>query len=358
MVGAYTIEKKWTLTFPLPHSYLTPAYLSDLFPFVKHDSEALFINGAALPNPELIRAISELNHDDFIHCEKVPIAFKAFKNQISDLGGLNDLLDKRRGHEVQVSTLKFPEDILNYAHHEFLKDVDYLSKENNLSSLDASTRIRGKNLIVTGNVIANDAIINTMDGPVVLEDGAEIMEGAVLKGPVYIGKGSKVHVGAKVYAGTMLGPHCRIGGEIKRTTIFGYSNKAHDGFLGDSILAKWCNLGADTNNSNLKNTYGNVSLWDYDKEAYRVTNRQFLGMILGDHTMAGINTSFMTGSTTGIFCSIYDGRPDRNIKSYSWGKTQRYQVDKALHVAKTVMARRNIEMSTEYEKVVRYLEGQ
>ena len=181
------------------------------------------------------------------------------------------------------------------------------------------------------------------------------MENAVIKGPVYIGRGTKIHVSAKVYADTMLGEQCRIGGEIKRTTIFGYSNKAHDGYLGDSVLAKWCNLGADTNNSNLKNTYGLVSLWDASANAYRTTDRNFLGMILADHTMAAINTSFNTGTVTGIFSNILNRTPDRFVPSFSWGHEAKYNVDKAISVAKTVLDRRSLQMSVAYESAIRYL---
>ncbi len=357
MVGMRTIKEKWLDVFDQGHTILTPDYLQGMYPKsdLEADSLCLYINGACLPDDQLIAKIRALNTGEGLNNGDQLLAVKAPMKQGVGLDDVFKLFDESQLQETTATLINYPEDILNHCRPEFLKD--YASKTNDRISmaLDPSSKHRGNDLFIGSNTKIYDAIINTEEGPVYIDDDVEVMENAVIKGPVYIGRGTKIHVGAKVYADTMLGEHCRIGGEIKRTTIFGYSNKAHDGYLGDSVLAKWCNLGADTNNSNLKNTYGLISLWDASANAFRTTDRQFLGMIAADHTMAAINTSFNTGTVTGIFANILDRSPDRFVPSFSWGKVATYKVDKAISVAETVLSRRSLTMSEAYKSVIRYL---
>lgn len=357
MVGMRTIKDKWLDHFVQGHSVLTQDYLQDLYPVadIDEDQMCIYINGACLPDADLIAMIKALKPGESLKSGDQLIALKAPMKQGVTLGDVLQLFDESQTQQTPATLINYPEDILNHSRSEFLKD--YVTKTNGKTSaaLDPSSKHRGEDLFIGANTKIYDAIINTEEGAVYIDDDVEIMENAVIKGPVYIGRGTKIHVSAKVYADTMLGEQCRIGGEIKRTTIFGYSNKAHDGYLGDSVLAKWCNLGADTNNSNLKNTYGLVSLWDASANAYRTTDRNFLGMILADHTMAAINTSFNTGTVTGIFSNILNRTPDRFVPSFSWGHEAKYNVDKAISVAKTVLDRRSLQMSVAYESAIRYL---
>ena len=203
----------------------------------------------------------------------------------------------------------------------------------------------------------NNPFMNDDSGPIYIEEDVEIMEGAMIRGPVYIGKGSIIKMGAKIYGPVVIGPYCKIGGEVSNCIFLGYSNKAHDGFLGHSIIGEWCNIGAGTNNSNLKNDYGHVKVWDYVKNKFIDSKQQFLGLYMGDHSKCAINTSFNTGTTIGVNCNIFGtGFPRNFIPSFSWGGVQgfkEYNFEKAIDVAKKVMSRRNVELTNEYINMLR-----
>jgi UDP-N-acetylglucosamine diphosphorylase/glucosamine-1-phosphate N-acetyltransferase len=172
------------------------------------------------------------------------------------------------------------------------------------------------------------------------------MEGSILRGPLAIGDFSTVKMGAKIYGATSIGPHCKVGGELNNVSMFAYSNKGHEGFLGNSILGEWCNLGADTNTSNLKNDYGKVKLYDYSAGRFKATGLQFCGLIMGDHSKAGINTMFNTGTVVGFNANIFGaGYPRNFIPSFTWGGPQGmsdYRIDKAMETAERVLERRSI----------------
>jgi UDP-N-acetylglucosamine diphosphorylase/glucosamine-1-phosphate N-acetyltransferase len=183
------------------------------------------------------------------------------------------------------------------------------------------------------------------------------MEGSMIRGPFSIGEHSTVKMGAKIYGPTTIGPHCKVGGEINNSVFFAYSNKAHDGFMGNSVIGEWCNIGADTNTSNLKNTYENVKLWNYADQTFVETGLQFCGLIMGDHSKCGINTMFNTGTVVGINVNLFGAGYQRNfIPSFSWGGPsgmKSYHIDRAVSVAKKVFQRRGIEYSQVEEDILR-----
>ncbi|MGQ3015625.1 MAG: glucose-1-phosphate thymidylyltransferase, partial [Flavobacteriales bacterium] len=194
--------------------------------------------------------------------------------------------------------------------------------------------------------VIEGAIINVSKGPVFIDRDAEIMEGSMVRGPFYLGEHSQLKMGAKIYGACAFGPHVKVGGEVNNSVIFGYSSKAHDGFLGNSVLGEWCNLGADTNNSNLKNNYAQVKLWSYVKEGFVNTGLQFCGLIMADHSKCGINTMFNTGTVVGVSANIFGaGFPRNFLPSFSWGGPQgmqEYQVKQAVQTAELVFARRGM----------------
>jgi UDP-N-acetylglucosamine diphosphorylase/glucosamine-1-phosphate N-acetyltransferase len=196
---------------------------------------------------------------------------------------------------------------------------------------------------------AEACILNTTAGPIYLDAGSEVMEGCAVRGPFSLGEHSALKMNAKVYGATTIGPHCKVGGEVSNSVIFGYSNKAHDGFLGNSVLGEWCNLGADTNNSNLKNNYGNVKLFNYRLNAPADTGLQFCGLIMGDFSKSGINTMFNTGTVVGVGANIFGGGfPPTHVPSFSWGggeKMEEYRLDKMFETSEKVFARRSMEFS-------------
>ena len=207
----------------------------------------------------------------------------------------------------------------------------------------------GDQIYIGKNVSLNHILINSSEGPVWIGDNVTIMEGTTIKGPAAILDGAVIKMGAKIYPGTTIGPYSKIGGEISNSIVLGYSNKPHDGFLGDSYIGEWCNLGAGTNISNLKNNYSNVKLWNYSKEKFIDTGMQFCGLFMGDHSKCGINTMFNTGSVVGIFCNIFgSGYPRNFIPSFSWGGSHGFKehtFKEALMTAKIVTARRDCQIT-------------
>jgi UDP-N-acetylglucosamine diphosphorylase/glucosamine-1-phosphate N-acetyltransferase len=190
------------------------------------------------------------------------------------------------------------------------------------------------------------ATLNPGEGFIYIGKDAEIMEGALIRGSFALGTHSAVKMGAKIYGPTVVGPHSKVGGEINNSVIFGYSNKGHDGFLGNSVLGEWCNIGADSNNSNLKNNYADVKLWNYKKKGFVNTGLQFCGLIMGDHSKCGINTMFNTGTVVGVSANIFgDGFPRNFVPSFSWGGAAgftTYSIPKAFETAEKVFSRREL----------------
>ncbi|NBQ48824.1 MAG: glucose-1-phosphate thymidylyltransferase, partial [Sphingobacteriia bacterium] len=195
--------------------------------------------------------------------------------------------------------------------------------------------------------------------PVYIGKEAEIMEGALVRGPFALCEHSTLKLGAKVYGASTVGPHSKVGGELSNSVIFGYSNKAHDGFLGNSVLGEWCNLGADTNNSNLKNNYGPVKLYNYATGKSLNTGLQFCGLMMGDHSKAGINTMFNTGTVVGVGCNIYGGGfPATHIPNFSWGGAEgfeAYQLDKLAETATKMYERRGLAFSEMELQILRHV---
>ncbi len=216
-----------------------------------------------------------------------------------------------------------------------------------------------ENIFVEEGVKIRAAILNAESGPIFIGRNAEIQEGSVIKGPFALCEGAVINMGAKMRGDTTIGPYSKVGGEINNSVIFGYSNKAHDGFLGNSVIGEWCNLGADTNTSNLKNNYSNVKVWSYLFNDYIDSDRQFCGLMMGDHSKAGINTMFNTGTVVGVNANIFGGGfPPKFIPSYAWGGSegfQRFEFDKAMQVASKVMERRNIMLENEDYEILKYV---
>jgi len=230
------------------------------------------------------------------------------------------------------------------------KDLDQIQNKGRKSQLpDSSNTIFGDQIFIEKGAKVRGTILNSDSGPIYIGQDAEVMEGCVIRGPFALGNDAVVKMSAKIYGPTTIGPYSKVGGEINNSVIFGYSNKAHDGFLGNSIIGEWCNLGADTNTSNLKNTYDSVKLWNYPDQTFVDTGLQFCGLIMGDHSKCGINTMFNTGTVVGINVNVYGGNFQRNfIPSFVWGSTsgfRSFHIDKAIEVAEKMYQRRGIQFT-------------
>jgi UDP-N-acetylglucosamine diphosphorylase/glucosamine-1-phosphate N-acetyltransferase len=232
-----------------------------------------------------------------------------------------------------------------------------LTKGRKSQPLSKTNQLIGDNIFIEEGARIECSTLNSSTGPIYIGREAEIMEGALIRGPFALGEHSVVKMGAKIYGPTTIGPYCKVGGEINNSVFFGYSNKAHDGFMGQSVIAEWCNIGADTNTSNLKNTYESIKLWNYADKTFVDTGLQFCGLIMGDHSKCGINTMFNTGTVIGISTNIFGSGYQRNfIPSFVWGGTtghKAYEIDRAIAVAKRVYERRGIEFTDIDEDVMR-----
>jgi UDP-N-acetylglucosamine diphosphorylase/glucosamine-1-phosphate N-acetyltransferase len=259
----------------------------------------------------------------------------------------------------RVSQLKYPYDFFQKNEEELQKDYQILTQDQKSEPLSDTNRVIGKEVFVAAGAKVSCAILNSETGPIFIDEGAEIMEGTMVRGPLYLGKNSQIKMGAKVYGATTIGPGCKVGGEISNVVFFGNSNKGHDGFLGNAVIAEWCNLGADTNSSNLKNNYAKIDLYNYFEKKYIKTDLTFCGLIMGDHSKAGINTMFNTSTVVGICANVYgaDFLP-KHIPSFSWGSSQKlyeYKIEKALETMEIVMARRNKKLSDRDREILNYI---
>ena len=229
-------------------------------------------------------------------------------------------------------------------------DFEWRGNVKNLEEIkNSNVKIGNGAIYIENGAKLNNCILNTTNGPIFIGKDSEIMEGSMIRGPFAICNNSVIKMGAKIYENTTVGPFCKVGGEINNVVFFGYSSKAHDGFLGNSIIGEWCNLGADTNNSNLKNNYDNVKIWNYSSESFKQTGLQFCGLIMGDHSKCGINTMFNTGTVVGVGANIFgSGFPRNFIPSFSWGGSSGFivhRIDKFFKTAELVLARRNETLS-------------
>ena len=344
-VGILTIREKWEKFLNVKTSSLSEGYLSRKYPFVKEDHNVL-INGSVCPDAALVKAIKNLRHDQTLAFNDTIIALHVTADDLDALGessseGIEEI-------ELTDSPLKINHtwDIFTKNDLAIREDFNLITKGRTSQPISDSNRVTGAgDIFLEKGAKVEGAYLNASTGPIYIASGAEVMEGAMLRGPIAVCEGAQIKMGAKVYGASTFGPHCRIGGEVNNSVFFGYGNKAHDGFVGHSVISEWCNLGADTNTSNLKNTYDEIRLWSYGKQTFINTHLQFCGLIMGDHSMSGINTMFNTGTVVGVNANIFGtGFPRNFIPSFTWGSTaghSNYNLDKAIEVAEAVYKRRN-----------------
>lgn len=357
-IGILTIREKWEKYLGEKTSTLTEEYLSVKFPIEFSDSMIL-INGSVCPTPKLVEAINNLSLNQVLICNDYVIAMKKTKE---DFISATDDIDKV---EVEQDFIKINNtwDIFAYNAKAIKEDFELITKGRKSQTLSSTNNIIcGANIFVEEGASIEFASLNAKEGPIYIGKDAEIMEGSVIRGPFAMCENSVVKLNAKIYGATTLGPYSKVGGELANVVIFSYSNKAHDGFIGNSVIGEWCNIGADTNASNLKNTYEEVRLWDIEKNTFVPTGQTFCGTIFGDHSKCGINTMFNTGTVVGISSNIFGAGYQRNfIPSFAWGGTagfKLYELNKALEVAERMMERRGLEMSIEDKNILRYVFNQ
>ena len=354
-VGILTIREKWEFYLKTTTTTVTEDYLSDKYPMVEMD-ENVMVNASYLPNLELVEMIRDLKANQAIFKDEDVIAFFTKEAQ--------DDIDFR-----DYEAIEFAEDIIKIENtwdifskngEAIQEDFTLITKEKTSQSIPASNNIIApQNIFIEEGAKLEFTTLNASKGPIYIGKNAEIMEGAIIRGPLALCENAVVKLGAKIYGPTTLGLSSKVGGEINNSVIFDNSNKGHDGFLGNSVVGEWCNLGADTNNSNLKNNYAEVRLWDYQTEGFAKTGLQFCGLMMGDHSKCGINTMFNTGTVIGVSANIFgSGFPRNFVPSFSWGGNSgftTYLTKKAFEVADVVMARRKIEFSDQDKAILEHV---
>ena len=347
-IGILTIREKWEKMLKTKTSTLTDGYLSRKFPIVK-EKENILINGSVCPTEEIVAAIKKLKPNQTLVYGETIIALSVSEEEVENLGDASaEGIDEVAVNNPPVR-INNPWDIFVRNDTAIRDDYKLLTKGRKSQPLSETNQVLGaENVFVEKGARVECVILNATNGPIDIGKDAEVMEGTVIRGPFAVCEGAQVKMSAKIYGPTTIGPRCRVGGEVNNSVFFGYSNKAHDGFLGHSVIAEWCNLGADTNTSNLKNTYDEVRLWSYSKRTFINTNLQFCGLIMGDHSKCGINTMFNTGTVVGVNVNIFGPGFQRNfIPSFTWGGTSGhmdYDLKKAIEVAEIVYKRRNLNM--------------
>lgn len=349
-VGILTIREKWEKILDSTTSTVTEDYLAEKWPMVELD-ENVMINASFLPSPELVEQVQNLQANQAVFFEEEVVAFHVHEEQEPDFEQYEQL--ELQGKPVQISHTW---DIFSKNGEAIEADFELLTEGETSQPIPESNHA-----VNTGRIFIEEGAevefcsLNASTGPIYIGKNAKILEGSLIRGPFAACEGSLVKMGAKIYGPTTLGPNCRGGGEINNSVLFANSNKGHDGYLGNSVLGEWCNLGADTNNSNLKNNYAEVRLWDYESERFAHTGLQFCGLMMGDHSKCGINTMFNTGTVVGVSANIFGaGFPRNFIPSFSWGGSggmTTYKTTKAFEVAEVVMKRRGVELD-EQEKAI------
>lgn len=360
-VGIVSIREKWEKALKTKGSFFTKKYLSEKYKAVWEDSN-LLINGALLPNIELLEQIKELSQGQMIVKEgRILAAALSQSEWAAARCESHEISIKKFSPRGEVKIVHYPHNIFTFNFEEIENDFKWLSENGSPVALSSTVSVIGEmynndgtpRIFLEEGAKVEHAILNVVDGPVYIGKNATIMEGSMIRGPFAMCEHAQVNMGAKIYSGTTLGPWCKVGGELNNVVMQAYSSKAHDGFLGNAVIGEWCNLGADTNNSNLKNNYSDVKIWSYKERRFIQTGLQFCGLIMGDHSKTGINTMFNTGTVAGVFSNIFGpGFPRTFIPSFVIGGPQGYKTNIlrwVFETAELVMKRRNIEF-TEIDK--------
>ncbi|HPD65105.1 MAG TPA: GlmU family protein [Bacteroidia bacterium] len=343
--GILTIAEKWNYYLNTSVSKLTEDYLSRKFP-TKISGDDIYINSSILPDNELVEAIHNLKPGEVLLSKNEWLASyghpKTFFNQHNQ--------SEKKIFSGNYQAIRHLWDIFLLNGKEINRDFGILTKGKSSVTLSSSNRIFGQHpVFAEEGASAECAIFNTTFGPIYLGKHSLVMEGSIIQGPFSLGESSQVKLAAKIYPGSTIGPQCRVGGELNNVVFLGFSNKAHDGFLGNAVIGEWCNIGADSNNSNLKNTYENVKVWNYSHKSFMDSGLQFCGLFMGDHSKCGINTMFNTGTSVGVSANIFGaGFPRTFIPSFVWGGAAgftTYKPEKAFQSMAAVMSRRNCELS-------------
>lgn len=354
--GILTFSERWQKILDNTEiSYFTENYLQNKFRNPE-EKESLFLVTNFLPTEQVIQQIKDLKQGEALVYEDELIAARINMKDFS----LNQI-EKMTDIKEELIFFKKPTDLFTYNDKAIDFDFELLTKGKTSQELSSTNGFLGdkKDLFIEEGAQIEFSTLNTKTGKIYIGKNADVMEGCNLRGPIALCEDSQLKLGAKVYGATTVGPHSKVGGEVNNIIIFGYSSKGHDGFLGNSVVGEWCNFGADTNSSNLKNNYSNVKLWNYRTKSFEDTGLQFAGLIMGDHSKTAINTQLNTGTVVGVASNIFkEGFPPNLVENFSWGgfkDDERFKLDKAYEVAERAMARRKVALTDDDKAIFKYI---
>lgn len=347
-MGIFTNVERYASYLPEAHiGYETEDYLANKYPSVDTD---VTINACVLPNPDLIAAIIHLDDNQSLYYEEVLLAKKGAGKEVVKFTGVELIILEERWDVFQKNAAAL--------------DLDFIhaTEDRKSQALSSTNLLIGpeNRLFIEEGASLEGCTLNTNEGPIYIGKHATIMEGSMVRGGLALNECATIKMGAKIYGATTIGPHCKVGGEVNNVIFQAYSNKGHDGFLGNSLIGEWCNLGADTNTSNLKNNYSNVRTYSYSSKTEVQTDLQFIGLSMGDYSKCAINTMFNTATVVGVSCNIFThGFPKKYIPSFSWVQGEAYTInklEKAFDAANNMMHRRKLSLSKEDKAILTHIE--
>ena len=346
-MGILTNDERWKMFLPdAKIGFTTEKYLSKKFSSIEN---GIRVNAAVIPNEEIVAAVMHLEDNTALYLNEMFIAENGVSTSKIQFRGEIPVILENRWDLFQKNDLVLK------------SDFELITAGRKSQKISKSNTVIGSSELVflEEGAKVEASILNTTSGPIYIGKDAEIMEGSIVRGPLAMCEHSALKLGTKIYGATTLGPHCKVGGEVNNSVFQAYSNKGHEGFVGNSLIGEWCNLGADTNTSNLKNNYGNVSTYSYETDKEEKTNVQFMGLTMGDHSKCGINTMFNTATVIGVSCNIYGAEfPPKFIPSFSWGGSAGFvpfKFEKAIEYANNMMERRGLELSEEEVNILKKL---
>lgn len=362
-LGIFTIKEKWQSYLPGNYKYLPVDYLREKYGSAPEpEEECLFIAGALLPDQATATVVESLKTGEALLDGDTPVAFRG------KYSALCDNCWTAKDCDTPLRVIRYVFDIFLQNATEIKNDFFRLTQGRSSQPIDKSNAVIGdlcnengeQMLFIEEGAVVEGAIFNLKNGPIYIGKEAEVMEGACLRSPISLCNKAKIKMGAKIYGGTSLGPYCKVGGEVDNAVFFGYSNKAHDGYLGNAVIGEWCNIGAGVNASNLKNDYTKIRVWNYHTRTFMRTALQFCGLIMGDHSKIGVNCMLNTATVLGAGVNLHGaGFPRVFVPSFSEGSPTtgftNVTMKKFLDIAERVMSRRGLSLNDDdrriYEKV-------
>ena len=359
--GILTMRARWEHCTNEKTTTLTQAYLQPVYPLTA-GADNMYINSAVFATPAIAAALQQLQPGHKLVHGEVIIAARTAEGTLTIhefLTHIESLPAQHVGSDVY--TIKNVWDIFALNDRALRDDYQLLTKGRKSAPIPEGVTVTGKEHVFIEDTATINAgcIINATTGPVYIGPDAEVLEGTMIRGPLAMCAHSVIKMGAKIYGATTIGPGCKVGGEISNVVFFANSNKGHDGYLGNAVIGEWCNLGADTNASNLKNNYDEIKIWDEAANTSVRTGLTFCGLLMGDHSKCGINTMFNTGTIVGVSCNLFGaGFPEKFVRSFSWGGSEgitAYDFNRAMETAGRMMARRQMQLSEAEKQMYRHI---